>query len=203
MPVYLFLLKDGCGYYCDIDVCSYEIINDTEWLPNTLTEAIKFWASKGVYLDDVKDDGNIKVDIRSIKEPEDINGYYLSSTIFLDKERLDLNYNDLTDMALDLRRKCVLAHEMGHSFGMKHVEGEHGLMTERNSIIYTETDCPWSDSDQEELERIISGGKKRLLKKLKKRYLFVMVDETEARSIVPFSIVSSSVSRRNDKYNKK
>lgn len=154
----------GCGgYYCDIDTCSYEIVSDANWLPDTLTDAIKFWSTKGVYLDKVEENGDIKIDIKSI-DPDNVNGYYLPTTteIFLDKERLDLNYNDLSSEALELRRKCVLAHEIGHSFGMKHVDGknEHGLMTATDAVIYSKTDCIWNNEDQEELERIMNGGKK-------------------------------------------
>lgn len=47
-------------------------------------------------------------------------------------------------------RSCVVSHEIGHSLGLDHVEGDPSLMNASASDFFFDNTCLWSDLDQAE-----------------------------------------------------
>ena len=149
------IFESGCSYYYDDDVetCSYEISSQEDWLPNTVKQSIEFWADKGVFLDQVKENANVSIDVGDT-ESNFLGQYDIGKKIITLNQEV-FNLEDGVDPTLGLRRKCVLAHEMGHSLGMNHVvsDGYSSLMSVIASI--GQTDCSWTDEDQAELDRVM------------------------------------------------
>ena len=147
--------ESGCGYFCDVEVCSYEIASGESWLPDTVNQAIEFWATKNVFLEHVEDGGEIQIDVDDLSLDGPAGQYQIyTAKIVLNNEYVKINYEHNNQAALELRRKCILSHEMGHSFGMWHNNSYIGLMSTTNTIS-PEGECAWSDEDQAELDRIL------------------------------------------------
>ena len=148
--------ESGCSYYYyddDVETCSYEIISQEDWLPDTVLQSIEFWADKGVFLDQIEENADVSIEVGDT-ESNFLGQYDIGKKIItLNQEVFNLEVDD--NSTLGLRRKCVLAHEMGHSFGMNHVisDGYSSLMSAVASI--GQVDCSWTDEDQTELDRVM------------------------------------------------
>ena len=49
---------------------------------------------------------------------------------------------------------CVLAHELGHAYGMDHVEEFKSLMHSFSTYDTETGECYWSVEDQKEFDRV-------------------------------------------------
>ena len=151
--IYLFLVLEltGCSTLIETDA-DFDISNQPDWVVRNVFKASEFWEGHGLFLNVGhfnKPDIEIKVDkdidnrigewrTNSLKIP-------LNGTIIIHP---DLSYKRDIKTGYDIT-SCIIAHELGHSLFMDHVEQSESLMAPLVGIDKDKT-CFWSDLDQEQ-----------------------------------------------------
>lgn len=134
----------------DDGIVNLVVVDRGTWLDASTVEAVSFWHAHRVDFVVLEDDGDVPILFGdtggALALAYDDEDDELGMRVVVDEARLAGND--------DLTRRCLLAHEIGHLFGLKHVEAgpEGSLMSSPMSLGWS--DCPWSEFDQSELERV-------------------------------------------------
>lgn len=135
----------AAGAACDDGIVTVTVDAEPAWLPPAAAGAVDFWQRQGVDELVIGDAGDVRVVVADAGDA-DGNGRDDFANVTPGEIVLDDSVGDLDELS----RKCILAHELGHTLGLEHVEA--GLMSSPH--MGGVDDCAWTDDDQAELDRV-------------------------------------------------
>jgi hypothetical protein len=140
--VFLF----GCA---NDEIKTYRIAHDPafEWLENPMFGAIDFWAQHNVDLV-VSDVNDAQIFIEAYRLSDDYHGLCDGCRFGAGVAQVNVNLEEKSSDFIG----CVIAHEIGHWFGMNHNIDSDGLMS--IPLAYEDQDCLWSQEDQDEYDSL-------------------------------------------------
>ena len=139
----------GCSSFMGDSPRTIGFNTENPWLEEPMLGAVEFWDAHGIPLR-IAEQGqpNLLVTVQDMSEDiigfcdcYDGRGIIAVSKTMEDKDLLDI--------------KCLMSHEIGHAFGMMHVENA-SLMNPILHVDIVNDDCPWSDEDQAEFDRVVN-----------------------------------------------
>lgn len=141
------LLISSCSAFVDETFFIQVPQDENEWVSVATNLSADFWLDHGPLIAVSDQPSPLSVITKEmppdrIAECDCLVGA-MRGTIHLDPDLgTSVHHNDET-------RRCVVAHEIGHAFGMNHVDEPGSLM---NPVVSYDTgdECWWSESDQEE-----------------------------------------------------
>lgn len=144
----VILLISGCS--TTVEEYKYSlVVTDKQfvWLEEPNLMAAEFWEqhNKEFYIVSDESEADIIVNVKELS-PDRIGQCYCAFNHCTIELIPSLEDNDPRYVA------CVIAHEMGHSLGMDHVNVKESLMYPVAATTF-DGKCFWSKEDQEELDR--------------------------------------------------
>ena len=120
------------------------------WLDEAASGAVAFWRARGAGLTFDPGDDVLPIQLHEVQDREDgIVGVYWTIEL---GEKIGIWFDPYGERYTPAARACVMAHEMGHALGLRHVSVRGDLMSERASEP-VDGECAWTDRDRAEYER--------------------------------------------------
>lgn len=117
---------------------------NTEWLVTATIEALEFWDEHGLEL-------NVEPNGLPVLINDDLPEHALGQYGFDAFNEYGVSIRVVSGLeGYALGAKCVIAHEIGHAYGMDHVESEEGTNLMNPVITLCGDECCWSKGDEAE-----------------------------------------------------